>query len=470
MAGPTLNLKLQQKLVMTPSLKEAITLLQMPTADLQTYIQNELLENPFLKAEDGTSEQDKQETTSQPEDAYSQLEDGNFESAAEQSDFSWENMYDSGEAPASKAPLGDEVLALETAAPEKTLHQHLRQQLGMATKEAGLLFVGAYLIDAIDDAGYLRLDLQETARQLKTPFSKIQEALALVQTFEPAGVAAANLADCLGLQLAQRQELTETAEIILQNLPLLAQRDFKKLARLAKCDVEDVLVTCAQIVGLNPKPGLEYGAEMASTVVPDVVVFHKKGAWVAELNTAAMPTLLMQGGALNMLKTARGEDKTYMKDRMGRAQWLIKSLAQRAQTIHKVSNEIVATQAGFFEYGLESLNPLTLKEVADKIGMHESTISRVTNGKYMQTPMGTFELKYFFSAAINTTGGQVSVAAESVKAMIKRLIEAEDPRKPLSDEKLVKMLKEEGIDVARRTVAKYREAQGIGSSSDRRIR
>jgi len=257
----------------------------------------------------------------------------------------------------------------------------------------------------------------------------------------------------------------------MDNLELLARKDFGALARKAKCDSTDMQAVCGFITSLNPKPGLQYGSSVADSVIPDVVVYKDNdGLWQLELNAEAMPRVLLNRGYDQAAASAKGKDKTFMNEKVGRAQWLMKSLEQRAKTIYKTARAILAFQADFFEYGVESLQPMTLKTVAEAIEMHESTISRVTTGKYMQTPMGVFEFKYFFSSAINTTGGKTEVASESVRAIIKRLIEGEDKTKPLSDEKLVEVLRNEGVDVARRTVAKYREGMGIGSSSRRRIR
>lgn len=473
MAEQRLDLKLEGKLVMTPQLQMAIKLLQMPTTDLHTFIGQELMENPFLKSDDGTAESEASadiDTSSQ--DSAELLESGNM-AEENHDDFAWENMYESASAnfDGPRDTSGDHTSTWEsTATTEETLRDKLMTQLGEATTDEKLYFLAQYLIDSIDDSGYLKLELNDVANQLKVEHAKLEEALTLIHGFEPAGVGARNLAECLRLQLEQEDTLDLISATVLDHLELLARRDFKKLARLASCDESDVMEACARITELTPKPGLKYGSDVATSVIPDVVVAQKNGKWAAELNSEAVPKLLMSKQAQGLMKGAAGDTKNYMNERFGRAQWLLKSLQQRAQTIFKVSNAIVAAQEDFFNYGIESLQPLTLKQVAELVDVHESTVSRVTNGKYMQTPMGVFELKYFFSSAINTTGGQVSIAAESVKSMIKRLIDDEDPRKPISDEKLVQQLKSEGVDVARRTVAKYREALGIPSSSGRRIR
>jgi RNA polymerase sigma-54 factor len=466
-----LNMKMDQKLVMTPQLQMAIKLLQMQTLDLQSFVDQELLENPFLAPDDGTSENENTAQESKEKDSMEALENQSMSEDGEMAlDTDWDRMYDSGRGTSGNAPVNSEDSDAweKLATEEKSLKDHLVEQLGTSTNDRVTKFLGSYLIDAIDDAGYLKLDFAETAKLLNVDVKKLEEAHALIQTFEPAGVGATSLAECLKLQMiAKLENLSHAEEIILKNLELLAVKDYKKLAKIANAPEDEVIEICEMITGLTPKPGLKYGGSATNNIIPDVIVRCKNGKWSAELNVDAMPKLLLNN--LGNIK-ADGEDKTYITERMNRAQWLVKSLEQRARTIFKVSNAIVKAQEDFFNYGVESLKPMTLKMIADIVESHESTISRVTNGKYMQTPKGVFELKYFFSTAIGTTGGNVSVASESVKEIIKRLISEEDARKPLSDEKLVQMLKKEGIEVARRTVAKYREGAGIPSSSGRRLR
>jgi RNA polymerase sigma-54 factor len=477
----SLNIRQEQKLVMTPQLQMAIKLLQMPMMELQTFIGQELVENPFLEQNDGMEETDRrevaQETDSSEVDSASALESGTMENGLEAMDTDWDNMYDNGKGASGQmgGALDDDGLQSweRTATEEITLRDHLESQLGVLDETPTVQFVTRFLIDAIDDSGYLRIELSEVAERLNVKLPVVEDALELIQTFEPAGIGARGLKECLMLQLELecklKGETLESACLVVKNLELMAAREFKKLAKLAKCTEEEVSNYCALITTLTPKPGLQFGTDVATSIIPDVIVMRKEGVWRAELNADAMPKVLLNKGMDNFAPKATG-DKEYIAERVNRASWLVKSLEQRARTIYKVAGAIVEAQEDFFNYGVESLQPLTLKMVAEKVEAHESTVSRVTNGKYMQTPMGVFELKYFFSSAINTTGGQVSVAAISVKSMIKRLIGTEDATKPLSDEKLVQLLKSEGVDVARRTVAKYREALGIQSSSKRKIR
>lgn len=473
-----LDLKLDQKLVMTPQLQMAIKLLQMPTFDLQTYVSQELNDNPFLQADEGLAEQEVAAPTDNTleEDTFNALSDDNLH-ADSGLDMNWEDMYESGQSPTSSGKGFDvddgEQVWEKTATAEKTLKEHLKGQLGLLETNPVTVFVSQFLIDFIDDSGYFRGDLEAASQQLSVELPVVEDALELIQTLDPCGVGARSLAECLSLQLeiesGLKGEALESAIAVAENLELLAHRDFKKLAKKAECSLEDVLSYCERIQTLTPKPGLQYGSDVSDTLIPDAVVLKKEGVWRAELNVDAMPKILVNQGYQGYISGAKGDEKSYMTERLGRAQWLIKSLEQRAQTIFKTANAIVKAQYNFFEYGAESLQPLTLKDIAEAIDMHESTISRVTNGKYMQTPLGVFEMKYFFSSAIGTTGGNMTVASESVRQMIKRLVAEENPIKPLSDEKLVDLLRTEGVDVARRTVAKYREGLGIPSSSKRRI-
>lgn len=450
-----LDIRLGQNLVMTPQLRMAIQLLQMNTQDLQSFIAQEILENPFLANEDEGTETAAGDVAA---DETAPTDDG------------WDEMYDHGTAdrPATNNNADDEASWEKFATSELTLRDHLRQQLGLTTADAVERFLGNYLIDAIDDAGYLDINFDQAASQLGAPRARLESVLKTVQGFEPTGVGARSLAECLELQLKAQGQYDDVMQIVLGNLDLLARRDLGKLARLAGVPVENIQAHVEQITHLTPKPGLKYGRDVSAAVVPELVVSrHAEGHWQVELNAEAMPKLLVNRHGIH---GRNADEKSFVNEKMSRAQWLLKSLEQRAKTIYKVGQAIVQFQEDFFNYGVESLQPMTLKTVAEVIGSHESTVSRVTSGKHMLTPLGVFELKYFFSSALGTTGGNAEVAAESVKAIIKRLIKAEDATKPLSDEQLVDLLKKEGVEVARRTVAKYREALGIPSSSHRRVR
>ena len=456
--GFKLDLKLQQGLVMTPELQLAIKLLQLPAQDLVQFVAQEIQDNPFLS--DGTDgvEAGQAATPAETESA------GTTEGAA--LDVDWDNFHDTNDG-GRTAPSDATHSWEDFATTEKTLRDHLEEQVAAAFTSPRALFLARLLVDGINEAGYLTLALNTTATQLGVEEAALEEVLRVIHTFDPPGVGARDVAECLRLQLQQLNQLTPTAETILQNLPLLAAQDYAKLARLADVEPDYVLIVAQRIKQLTPKPGLPFGRGSGGVVVPDVMVERDAtGQWQVELNAQTLPKVLLNKRFTGL----RGADKAYATEKQNRANWLLKSLEQRAKTIYRTAKAIVELQPDFFNHGVEGLRPLTLKQVADYIGMHESTISRVTSGKFMQTPLGVFELKHFFSAAIQTTGGGVQVAAQSVKEMIKRVLGAEDPQKPLSDEAVVALLQNEGVDIARRTVAKYREELGILPTSKRRVR
>lgn len=477
MANQRLDLRMSQQLVMTPQLRMAIKLLQMNSLDLQSFVQQEMLENPFLSNDEGSTEVLSEARDKNAERDYEDDKISNDFAEDTGLDAGWDSMYDSGGTPDKSTGStgagnnfdGDSSDWEKNAVSEQTLKDHLNEQLGLSTNEPALRFLGQYIIDAIDDSGYISLDFAASSEQLGVETSKMYEALNLIQTFDPVGVGSRTLAECLGLQMKAEGTYDEAAQVVLANLDLLAKRDLGKLAKIAGVNTDEIQEVCERITQLTPKPGLKYGSDVSTNVIPDLIVDRdSEGKWRAELNAEAMPKILLNDAF--DIKGRTKDDNNYISEKMTRAQWLLKSLEQRARTIYKVGNALLEVQAGFFEHGVEHLQPLTLKTVAEKVDVHESTVSRVTNGKFMQTPMGVFELKYFFSSAIGTTGGRVEVASESVKAMIKRIIKDENPQRPYSDEKLVGLLKKEGIDVARRTVAKYREAIGIPPTSQRRVR
>jgi RNA polymerase sigma-54 factor len=367
-----------------------------------------------------------------------------------------------GEAPAWEA----------TATREKSLQEHLTEQFDQAVTDGKLRLVGRYLIDSLDEAGYLRLDLAEVAERLKVTPDTVDDARAILQGLEPIGVGARDLAECLRLQLHFADNLTPAAEACLAHLDKVAAGEFAWLAKKAGSDEQAVRDALADIRLCNPKPGLGFGSGRIESVVPDVIVEAKEGGgWSVELNGLAFPKVLASAPSrINGGGTQGERARHYLQERYGRAKWLVMALEQRARSIVKVARAIVAAQAGFFEAGAEFMVPLTLRQIAEQVGVHESTVSRVTTGKYMQTPRGVFEFKAFFASGVQSSGGNVQVASSSVQAMIARLVKAENPAKPLSDEAIVKLLKGEGVEVARRTVAKYRGILGIPGTSERRVR
>jgi RNA polymerase sigma-54 factor len=330
------------------------------------------------------------------------------------------------------------------------------------------------LLDHIDESGYLRADLAAIATRLGVDVKRVEEVLLRLQRMDPPGLFARNLSECLALQLRELDRLDPIMEKLLANLSLLASHDLKKLRDICGVDDEDLRDMIAEVKALNPKPALSFDHFVSQTVVPDVLMRplpkSKGGGWAVELNNDTLPRVLVNKTYYaEVTKQPRDKQASqFINEQMNTANWLIKALDQRAQTILKVASQIIEEQEAFFTYGVEYLKPLVLREVALAIGMHESTVSRVTTGKYLGTPRGVFELKYFFSSGVGSTDGQGSFSAEAIKARIKTLVDAEKPEAVLSDDDLVDKLKAEGIDIARRTVAKYREAQGIASSVQRR--
>jgi len=528
--APRLEMRQGQSLVMTPQLQQAIKLLQLSNLELSAFVEQELEKNPLLDrderaeipdlagesaereradadagqepvAGDGASASDGGDALVEPDPAPVSLDDA---APAADIDSGFEDMYDDtgsdragadGEAPpaalggsdwtstsgtGSGGGAGDSDLDLEDRLTrDLTLAEHLTEQLDVAVFDPAKRMIGRFLIDCVDDAGYLRFDdlddgvdgLDDIAGRLGTPREDVDEVLALMQTFEPTGVMARSLKECMALQLADMDRLDPAMQCFLDNLELVARRELNQLCKMCGVDEEDIRDMIAEIRSLDPRPGLTFGGETAAPVVPDVFVRQAQGGgWTVELNTETLPRVLVnqQYYATVSDATTNKDDKLYLSDCLQNANWLVKSLDQRARTILKVSREIVRQQDGFFAHGISHLRPLNLKTIADAIDMHESTVSRVTSNKFMATSRGVFELKYFFTSAISSTDGGDAHSAEAVRHRIRELVDAESPSKILSDDKIVEILKVSGIDIARRTVAKYREAMHIPSSVERR--
>jgi len=485
-----LEMRQGQSLVMTPQLQQAIKLLQLSNLELVDYVEQELERNPLL-------ERDEREPQS-PEDRERRQEDApaseTLDAALSRDDFGRaeeagidrDDVYadgDSAPPPQGAAPLadwttlksgprfdGDENGLEGTLTTAATLKDHLQDQLAIAALDAERRLIGAALIDAVDEAGYLRADLDELAIRLGAAREAVDRVVKAIQGFEPTGVAARDLAECLALQLRERGRLDPMMEKFLGALHLVARRDIAGLCEICGCDAEDVTDMIAEIRTLTPKPGLAFGSEPVQPIVPDVFVREgPDGAWLVELNSDTLPRLLVNSRYYAKISAgARDKDsKTYLTDCLNSANWLVKSLDQRARTILKVSSEIVRQQDGFLAHGVRHLRPLNLRTVADAIGMHESTVSRVTSNKYVATPRGVFELKYFFTAAIQSIDGAESHSAEAVRDRIREMIENENGE-ILSDDRIVALLTSDGVNIARRTVAKYRESMRIPSSVERR--
>ena len=502
-----LELRQGQSLVMTPQLQQAIKLLQMSNMELSEFVESELESNPLLEREDAEGdvaapqeEAREQADTSEAEDGdgpqdfgIDLVEDGANQTSLEQLDTEYDNVYaDESKAEAqvraTEAPAGDgnwtsvrenkssgfegtEFDLEATLTREKTLSEHLTEQLNLAIKDPAQRLIGVHLIGMINETGYLTADLASVAEQLGAEEADVHVVLRQMQQFDPPGILARDLSECLALQLIELDRLDPAMEALVVNLELLAKRDFPALKRLCNVDEEDLVDMMAEIRQLNPKPGNAFGAVVVHPVVPDVFVREANdGGWLVELNSETLPKVLINNEYYATVhgSATKHEDKTYISECFSNANWLVKSLDQRARTILKVSREIVRQQDAFFAYGIQHLKPLNLKTIADEIEMHESTVSRVTANKYMGTPRGIFEMKYFFTSAINSSVGDEVYASEAVRHRIRELIEAEEASKILSDDKIVEILRQSGIDIARRTVAKYREAMGIPSSVQRR--
>lgn len=464
-----LDLKAQQSLIMTPQLREAISMLQLNNIELQTYLEQELEHNPFLELAEGEREEaeSSSESPDQHDDEGSASKDDPMESAF---DAGTERTGSGGDKPMP----GEGLDSIEGRIADKgSLRDHLMQQLAIAYPSGVEQMVGAFLIDHLDSAGYLRQSLDELSGRIGCKMDVLMRVLSRIKQFDPTGVFAADLPDCLALQLDEEGVLTNAAKIVLENLHMLADGEWNKLAKLAKIDQEDLAEIIADIRACNPKPAADYDHVVVQTALPDAIMKrlpkHQGGGWKVELNSQTLPRLLVNREYHAIIKTQAGSkaDIKYVNDQLSSADWLANALDQRAQTILKVCSSILEQQEGFFLFGVEFLKPLTLREVAEEIGMHESTVSRITMNKFMGTPRGLFPLKYFFDSGVSGSGG-VDIAAEAVKAKIKNLIDAEDPKKILSDDKITELLKAEGTDIARRTVAKYREALRIPSSPQRR--
>ncbi len=356
-------------------------------------------------------------------------------------------------------------------AAETNLKDHLIAQLAFATTDPADRMIGQVLIDAIDDAGYLANSTSEIAARLHAPIERIERVLAIIHGFDPSGVGARDLAECLAIQLRERDRFDPAMKALVANLGLLAKRDFAALRKICNVDEEDIADMLAEIKRLDPKPGRAFGGGSIQPLVPDVIVRPlPDGSWYVELNTEVLPRVLVNHSYATRITKAKSNeaDRNFMSTCLQTANWLTKSLEQRARTILKVSSEIVRQQDAFFAHGVEHLRPLNLKTIAEAIGMHESTVSRVTSNKYMATPRGLFELKYFFTASIASQDGGDAHSAESVRFRIRQMIDQESPAEILSDDAIVAKLKEVNISIARRTVAKYRESLKLPSSVERR--
>ena len=494
-----LEMRQGQSLVMTPQLQQAIKLLQMSNYELQEYVESELEKNPLLEKAD---QKDLESFSALPENQVkSQNEPNELPLPAEgdvsktlenldtdlgnvyadearadtqdraqptQIDSGWSSLGTSGRSGSFEREgfNFEDVLSSET-----TLAEFLIEQMQLSIVDPAQRLIARHLIGTITDSGYIGGDLQTMAESLGTTVETVEEVLAILQTFEPVGVCARDLKDCLKIQLKDKDRFDPVMETLLDNLDLLAKRDFAKLKRLCRVDLEDIYDMVAEIRELNPKPGSVFGDAPVQPVIPDVIVRPAPdGTWIVELNSETLPRVLVnnQYFATVSAKAERQQDQVYISECHSDATWLVKSLEQRARTILAVSREIVRQQDAFLIDGITALKPLNLRDIADVIDMHESTVSRVTSNKYIETPRGIFELKYFFTTAISSTDGGTEFSAEAIRFLIKEMIDAESVDNVLSDDAIVDELRTRDVEIARRTVAKYRESLKIPSSVQRR--
>jgi len=502
----TLALKLGQQLTMTPQLQQAIRLLQLSALDLQQEIQNTLEENPMLElsdevaeaSDDSSADNSQESTLESTENESQQAADTALETTvgAETDvadvnqefdqpmgeelpvDSSWEDVYPTG----SSLPAGDnDYDPLANRSADQTLTDHLLWQLNLTPMAASDHNIAIAIIDAVDPNGMLMtttedlcdaLNAQRGAQDDEIEHEDVCAVLGRIQEFDPIGVCARDLQECLLLQLGQLPDqtpwLTEARLLIDEYLDLLGSKDFTTLKRKSRLTEAQLASAMALIRTLNPRPGTAIASEAADYIVPDVVVRKFEGRWLVELNSDATPQIRINPLYEGLAKqVASANDKTYIRDSLQEARWFLKSLQTRHDTLLRVASKIVEVQRGFLEYGAEAMKPLILADIADAVELHESTISRVTSRKYMSTPRGVYELKYFFSSHVGTSsGGEISSTA--IRALIQKLTSEEDPRKPLSDSKIAAILKDQNINVARRTVAKYRESLSIPPSNERK--
>ncbi|MBE0598798.1 MAG: RNA polymerase factor sigma-54 [Desulfuromonadales bacterium] len=474
------QLKLSQQLVMTPQLQQAIKLLQLSRMELVDVIRQELEENPIL--EEGSEAPDEREVQEAAANQEEEIPPAPAEEVAEVkgdseglADIDWQTYlegYNLGSTTADTYEEDDDRPSYENLITRKgTLTDHLLWQLNLSRSDDRHRRVAAEIIGNIDEDGYLQANLEEIASATGAPLELVAEALAMVQEFDPPGVASRSLQECLRRQVQQLEMEGTLVDLILRDhLSDLETRRYQAIAKAQNVCLDEVLVAAKFIASLDPRPGRPYSQEEVHYIIPDIFVYKVGDEYMVVLNDEGLPNLRINSFYRNALAgTANIDAKAgeYIQEKLRGAVWLIKSIHQRQRTIYRVTKSIVKFQREFFDRGIEYLRPLVLRDVAEDIEMHESTISRVTTNKYVQTPQGLFELKFFFNSGINTTEGD-SLASQSVKSKIREIIAGENAKKPFSDQKIVEILRQHGIDIARRTVTKYREMLNIGSSTERK--
>ena len=461
-----LDLKQAQQLIMTPQLREAISMLQLNNLDLAELVEKELEHNPLLEKDESFPDtENNSDEQSEPDCNESASDDLSFDAGSS----------DAAIGSGGGSDFSDPGYALENRVEAQTdLRSHLMEQLSITITEPRDKMIAALIIDRLDESGYLRDTPEAVGESLGCSVDRVDRLLETLREFDPTGIFARDLPDCLALQLEECKKLDPAMEALLNNLDLLAQSEFTKLRKICDVDDETLADMIADIRTLNPKPAAGFDYTIAQTAIADVLMKplpkHVGGGWRVELNHETLPKVLINQEYVAIIERQANNtaDKKFLTDKLHSANWLIQAMDQRAQSILKVASAIIEAQDGFFLFGIEFLKPLTLREIADEVGVHESTVSRITIDKYIGTPRGLFPLKYFFGSGVGSSDGGSDIAAEAIKAKIKTLIDNEDPKKILSDDALAGLLQKDGIDIARRTVAKYREAMRIGSSSVRR--
>jgi RNA polymerase sigma-54 factor len=486
----TIQLRLGQHLTMTPQLQQAIRLLQLSTLELQMEVQTVLDSNLMLEREEEAalepSEQQasaasQEPATAEPKTAETTEASGSTDSIPDELpvDTNWEDTYDMGVTTYSAPASNDNRDFLETqSGGAESLHEHLRWQLDLTSFSDVDRVIAETILDAIDDNGYLQISVEEIEETMDLPAElevgkeEICAVLKRIQHFDPVGVAARDPAECLQIQLEQLDPdtiwLAEARLLVKEHVNLLGNRDYNQIMRRMKLSEQELQEVLGLVQTLNPRPGSQITNNTPQYVVPDVFIKKLKGKWVVELNNDAAPKLRINSQYAGLVKRAdNSKDNNYLRNHLQEARWFLKSLQSRHETLLKVATCIVARQRNFFEYGDEAMKPLVLRDIAETVEMHESTISRVTTQKFMHTPRGIFEFKYFFSSHVSTDdGGECSATA--IRAIIKKLVAAENTTKPLSDSKIAGLLADQGVRVARRTIAKYREAMAIPPSNERK--
>lgn len=470
-----LQLRLSQQLAMTPQLQQAIRLLQLSTLELQQELQQALESNPLLEQIDTHEEIDTRETQdSETLDTADALEQKEMPEELPL-DASWDTIYTAGTPSGTSGDYIDDELPVYQGETTQTLQDYLMWQVELTPFSDTDRAIATSIVDAVDDTGYLTVPLEDILESMgdeEIDIDEVEAVLKRIQRFDPVGVAAKDLLDCLLIQLSQFDKTTPWLEearlIISDHLDLLANHDFRTLMRVTRLK-EDVLKEAVNLIqSLDPRPGQSIQTGEPEYVIPDVLVRKHNGHWTVELNSDSIPRLQINQHYASMCNNARNDgDSQFIRSNLQDAKWLIKSLESRNDTLLRVSRCIVEQQQAFFEQGEEYMKPMVLADIAQAVEMHESTISRVTTQKYLHSPRGIFELKYFFSSHVNTEGGG-EASSTAIRALVKKLIAAENPAKPLSDSKLTSLLSEQGIMVARRTVAKYRESLSIPPSNQRK--